>query len=603
MGWFNKIEDGSRTIVLMAQSSASMRRRFALGGVALVVILGVGGIFLFRHLSAQSQEQVANAWASLDHCLVGEPLKDGEKPSTRFRASQLAAMSLRMEAGKEKEAWPARCAAHAVVLHEGLSSSDDPEGEKNLAYWSKKLADALTETGSVGADLSEVIDQTWAQAVEEGMDGKDGKAAGPKPPQPATTLAIDDLQSTIPLVKNPPGLDDAQSDVHPGTGLHLLVEDTKRGESVVCTVAADAEVVQCALIPASIPASDLGLRLLGTADAGADPLVFSGSRGSEGVFRSGTGAKVAATTTLGGWAGPDNFSAVLGWDDSTKRMSLIRKSGGNDPLARPIRLESKLQIAEPVRDVQVLWDHIVFRGANRYDETWLASAKINTGAVPYEPPSDIGMLPEAGTERPPEETDVPIAGCRTRKAQVARVRGDSHDFLSFHVAGRWTKPVQTSKIGGDLSCRRVEAWLTQFHAPPGAGMLESSIVAERCTPTRCTSNELTVGDMLEGSLSLAPVAAPMVAHLGGKILVVWMAGDRGGLRMRFAPLDGLAQAPDQILFDDLVQGGEVLKTSTIAETKLLVRESFALLLLRTSEGLHALHIDPEGKVDLANVRN
>lgn len=603
MSWFNKIEDGSRTILLMAQSSASMRRRFALGAAVLLVVIVVGGYFLFRHMTAQSAEQVANAWASLNQCVIGAPLEKDEKPSLRFRAIQLTAMSMPSQAGKEKEQWPARCAVHAHALRDGLTSlSEAPEGEKNLAFWSGKLASALTETGAVAADLTEVIDSTWAQAAKEGMQLDKGQATGPKPPEPTEAMTIAELANATPIVKAAPALDSAHTDVHPGTALHLLVADSKKEETVACTLAPDAKAMKCEPIPAVIPATELGIRLLGTCEPGADPLVFSGSRGSEGIYRARSGEKIAATTSLGGYAA-GSYSAVLGWDEAAKRISLTRKSGSDDPRDFPVRLGAKLEIANPLRDVRLLWDHVLFRGTNRYDETWLASAKIEDGPVAHEVPADVGMLPESGANRPPNDTDVPIAGCRTDKSRIVRVRGDSHDFLSFFVADKWTKPVQASRTGGDLSCRRVEAWLTRFEAPPGAGMLESSIMAERCSPTKCQADRVSMEEVFKGTLALAPVVAPMVGQLGGKILIVWMAGERGGLRMRLAALDELDETPDQVLFDDLVQDGQVVKTSTIAETKLFVRESFALLLVRTSEGLHGMRIDTDGKVETVKVEN
>lgn len=596
MSWFNKFEEGSRTILLVAQSSASMRRRFALGAVGLVAVLGVGGYFLFQHSAAQTQEQIANAWGSLDHCLLGEPLAEGEKPSKRFRAVQLTAISQSLEPGKENALWPARCAPHAHALRDGLkAASHSPTGEKDLAFWAEKLAGALTATGAVSSDLSETLDAMWDQAAKQGMQRDKGQPAGPEPPAPATVPSVDELASAKPIMKKASALDSVQTDLHPGPALHLLVEDAKKEETLSCTLGPDDKAMRCFPIPQAIPASQVGLRLLGTCEDDADPLVFSGSRGSEGVYRLGTGDKIAATTSVGGYAAKD-FSVVLGYDEGAKRISLIRKTGGDEPRSVQVRLEDKLKIAQPMRDVQVLWDHVLFRGANRFDETWLAAARIRSDAAGTDTPTDVGMLPESGANRPPAETDVPIAGCRTDKSRVVRVRGDSHDFITFFVGDRWTKPVKTSKIGGDLSCRRVEAWLTRFDSPPGAGMLESSIVAERCTPAACKTSELQLEEMLRGTLALAPVTPPMIAQLDGKILVVWMAGERGGLRMRLAPLEDLGKATDKVLFDDLVQDGQVQKTSTLADVRLFARESFAVLLIRTSEALYAMRIDSNGEV-------
>jgi hypothetical protein len=596
MSWFNKFEEGSRTILLVAQSSAAMRRRFAMGAVGLVAVLGVGGYFLHKHSVEQSQAQVAQAWASLDQCLLGAPLAQGEKPSVRFRAVQLAALSVSVtEAGNEKAQWPVRCAAHAHALRDGLVGTTGTPTDKSLASWADKLAGALSATGAASADLSELLDAAWEQASKEGMARDKGQPSGPEPPLPAKVMTLDELKSAKPLMKKAPALDSVQTDLHPGPVLNLVIEDAKKEETLWCSLAPDAKVIRCEPLPSTIPASQLGMRLLGTGEDDAAPLLFAGSRGSEGVYRIVGGDKITATTALGGYATKDT-AAVLGWDEGGKRISLTRKTGAEEAKSVQVKLDEKLKVVQPVRDVHVIWDHVLLRGPNRFDETWLAAARIKPGATGVEAPTDVGMLPESGANRPPNEADLPFAGCRTDKSRMVRVRGDSHDFLSFFVADKWTKPVKTTRTGGDLSCRRVEAWLTRFESPPGAGMLESSIVVERCTPAACKTSQLSLEEMFKGTLGLAPASAPLLAQVDGKILVVWTAGERGGLRMRLAPLEDLGKTPDKVLFDDLVLDGKVQKTSTLADVKLFARGSLAVLLVRTSEGLHALHIDAEGRV-------
>ncbi|HNS98323.1 MAG TPA: hypothetical protein PKL73_15330 [Polyangiaceae bacterium] len=603
MSWFTKFEEGSRTILLVAQSSASMRRRFALGAVGLLVLAGAGGYFLHKHSTQQAQAQVGSSWASLDQCLLGAPLAEGEKPSMRFRAVQLSALSQSVvEAGGEKAQWPVRCATHAHALRDGLVAISGTPVEKSLAYWVDKLAAALSATGASSADLSEIVDATWEQAGREGMARDKGQVTGPEAPLPTKALTIDDLKSHKPIVSKAPALDTLQTDVHPSAVLNLFAEDANKEHSLFCSMSPEKKVIHCEPLAAGIPASQLGMRLLGTSDDDVAPLLFAGSRGSEGVYRIVGGDKITASTALGGYVTKD-VASVLTWDEGSKRILLHRKTGADEPKSVPVRLDEKLKISQPVRDVHVFWDHILVRGANRFDETWLAAACIKPGATGIEAPVDVGMLPESGANRPPTETDLPMVGCRTDKTKVVRVRGDSHDFLSFFVADKWTKPVKTSRTGGDLSCRRVEAYLTRFDSPAGAGMLESSIVVEKCSPAACQTSELTIEEMFKGTLGLAPASAPLIAQIEGKILVVWTAAERGGLRLRLAPIDALAKTPDTVLFDDLVQEGKVQKTSSIAEVRLLARASFAVLLIRTSQGLHALHIDAEGRMQLLKVES
>ena len=84
--------------------------------------------------------------------------------------------------------------------------------------------------------------------------------------------------------------------------------------------------------------------------------------------------------------------------------------------------------------------------------------------------------------------------------------------------------------------------------------------------------------------------------LDGKLLVVWAAGERGGVRMRLGPIETIAAAPEVILYDDLVKDGRVQSLSTLFDLKLFSREGFALLILSTVTGVHGLRIDADGKV-------
>jgi hypothetical protein len=77
---------------------------------------------------------------------------------------------------------------------------------------------------------------------------------------------------------------------------------------------------------------------------------------------------------------------------------------------------------------------------------------------------------------------------------------------------------------------------------------------------------------------------------------VWAAGDRGALRMRMAKPDLFAKAKDVVVLDDLVSGGKVAGESTLLGFRLFARGTFAVLLVSTVAGLHALRIDADGSV-------
>ena len=92
-----------------------------------------------------------------------------------------------------------------------------------------------------------------------------------------------------------------QTETNPGTVLRLLVEDKDVPNSpFICTVSAGQPGAHCAPLSADVGSTMHGFRMLGTADDDADPLVFAGKNGADGVFRAQAGEKIDATATYGG---------------------------------------------------------------------------------------------------------------------------------------------------------------------------------------------------------------------------------------------------------------------------------------------------------------
>jgi hypothetical protein len=69
-----------------------------------------------------------------------------------------------------------------------------------------------------------------------------------------------------------------------------------------------------------------------------------------------------------------------------------------------------------------------------------------------------------------------------------------------------------------------------------------------------------------------------------------------GARPKQAPAEAISRAPDVILYDDLIKDGHVQPLSTLFDLELFSREGFAVLLLGTVTGVHALRIEANGKV-------
>ncbi|MBI5531299.1 MAG: hypothetical protein HY898_01190 [Deltaproteobacteria bacterium] len=598
MAFFNKIEDGSRTILLMARESAGFKKKFAIGAGVLVVVLVGGGIGLSRYMTAKANEKIASSWSGLSRCMIGEPLAAGQRASVRVRAIQLTSMTqaetTRAPAGGEP--WPNRCSTYAHALYEGLvEASKTEKGAKDLGYWTEKLAVAIKEEGAYHTDLTEVIDQTWEQAGKAGLVV--GAVDVTAPPAAAQAMTVDALAGKPGISKTSIDMKNLQTEVNPGTVLRLLVEDKEVPNSpFICTLNAAQPGAKCDSLSADVASTMHGFRMLGTADDDADPLVFSGKNGADGVFRAQSGEKIDAAATYGGYAAKDGNTSLLTWDDASRQLRLVRKAAAKPKTVTPVSAEPKLTVGNAYYDSQLLWNQAVFRGLNHFKELWLAAAETSTGEPALGAVTEIGQLAEGGLADKPGEDALPqITGCRVAKALVVRARGERSEFLSFFVGGRWTKPVQVAGLGGTLSCRKAEAAITRVDLSKSDSSLDTAIVHNRCTPAACQVDTIKMDQFLKGELGLAPKALVAAADLDGKLVVVWGAGEFGGVRMRVAPPDKIAKTPDVILFDDLIKDGQVQKASTLFDARLYSRERFAVLVLSTSGGTFLIRIDSEGK--------
>src|SRR5439155_21470726 len=125
------------------------------------------------------------------------------------------------------------------------------------------------------------------------------------------------------------------------------------------------------------------------------------------------------------------------------------------------------------------------------------------------------------------------------------------------VAGKWTAPVESSGTHGTLQCRSGEAIVSRVWGGPLNGRFRGGVNESRCTASGCTEHDLDVKKAFLDNVDILPKEAKDMKSIDvdGKRLVVWSAGDRGGIRMRIAPMDQIAGAPETILIDDHVQNG------------------------------------------------
>jgi hypothetical protein len=234
---------------------------------------------------------------------------------------------------------------------------------------------------------------------------------------------------------------------------------------------------------------------------------------------------------------------------------------------------------------------------NKTGERRLMAKRLGESDDPTADPVTVGKLWDYARVEDYERAEETIRGCKTKDALIVLVNGNVRDSVAFHVGDRWVEPLQLAGTGGLLTCRGTEATETRVDPLRGDALWKEQIRQDRCTAAGCQEKKVGVADLLHGLRELAPgdQKALAAADLDGKLLVVWIAGSAGGVRMKLAPIEQIAAAPDTVLIDDMTRGGQVQRARQLNDIRLFVRPGYAVLLVGTAVGVHALRIDPSGK--------
>lgn len=586
--------------------TADRKKRKARVITALVVgtvVLGGGGFGLLRYQEAQQKKAISTSWTALSTCLTGGDLDDGERASQRFRSIQLSAMmmndaELTLE-GSDKT-WPISCAPLGHALNETLKSAGMAGGKKDLASVAEALAKSLGEGSSFSADLSDAVDDLFNQAKEAKIEPTRGVPA-PKSPAPQKPMSATFLSTVEPLSRASFVLKGAFTDAHPAGAMRVLVEEKGVEKApFLCTFDAATPTVRCKGLPKSIAAGH-GLRLLGTADDDSAPLVFAGERGTAGIFRADTGEKVDAMYSYGGYAKADGSSAVLGYNQREPDLLITRRTAsGTVPR---VKIEVDFNLGNLYYSSQLLWNALLLRGVTKQDERKLFAATLDMHGEPFKDMGTVGFLPEPGYIEGTQDEPPHIQGCRSKEAMVVRVKGYSSDFMTFLIGGKWTSPITPDLTSGILSCHGTEAVVTRLEAAGEGSSWKTTMSQTHCTSAGCRGDTAAMEKWLKGRYEFGPREGHIDAvDLDGKLLVVWAAGERGGVRMRLAKADQIDRAEDKVIYDDMIKDGMVGKLSTLFDLRLFSRDGFAILLMNTVAGVHALRIDPTGKVAPVTVK-
>jgi hypothetical protein len=561
------------------------------GITAVLAVAGAGAFFAMRHVDREANAKVELAWSKLSRCLVGDPVSGGELPSVRLRRIQLTAFTMSDPARTDATGvlWPQRCGALAHELSETLRSAGRaPKEEKSLASLAESLAKSLKDTSSANPltrDYTAAIDALYERAAAEKLSA-DGTVQAPVPPgAPAAPYTLDSLASVRPLTKSNFSLQGIMIESHASRDINMLVEDKNDTAAPwsVCTI--DAKKARCKKLPASVQATKSGLRLLGTTEEGVPPLVYAGNRGTDGVFRSDTGELLDRMYSYGGWVAKDGYAAAVGWDDTKKELRLMRQPPGGP--SKTVTFKPDVRLGNAFYSVTLLWNHLVIRGVKK-DQRRLFAEDVRKSDRPGESLVDVGGLPEAGLIETGEQ-EPHISGCRTAEGMAVRVKGYSNEFIGFDIGGTWREPIGSSAQGGFMTCRKAEITITRADA--------RAVSQNRCSTAGCKTAYVELSKLMPTVGEMAPKPNHLQAiDVDGQLLVVWAAGEKGGLRYRLAPIERIAQAPDVVIYDDLIEGSRITNLSTLFGIGLVAREGYAVIVLATKNGVVTLRVTPDGKV-------
>ena len=572
-------------VLALRKQQSKKRKLMAIVGLSVALLAGVGVTLAVVRASAENEAKRKDAWNQASSCVVGEPVEGPDEASSAFRNGQLYAMGFPPEKRSEpgQKAWPERCASPLHGLAEVLEGDDDASA---LAASATKLADALEQPDSHSKGAWELVRRVWEDARALGLQAS--PVEGPKPPGMASPLTQDSLPESAKFLPKMVSLDALKTESTPSGRMMFLVDAKDQPNlPALCTVQADKKQIVCKVLPENLKRVCPGLALFGTSEESVAPFVFAGDRGKAGIYRSTDGTQVAQGLSYGASALADGSLVRTVWNEDHKQVwYAIHPPNGK---AKETKLLDYDEVGNPYYNSGLFWDWLVYKAWVK-DEISLLSRKV-TASGELEAIQRVGELGQRSLVVP-GETRPHITACRTKQALVVRVKGTNEQYTAFHLSDGWKPPVASRGTDGDLTCSETEAVIT--HLVPQ--MPEPWVYQTRCTAATCQRSELSFKQMLRDVSDLKPQDKQHLtaAELDGKLLVLWGAGERGGLRMRFAPMDRIVKVPDQVVFDDLVQGGKEVPVPTLVATRLLSGSKFALLFLSTIEGIYVLYVDGKG---------
>jgi hypothetical protein len=316
------------------------------------------------------------------------------------------------------------------------------------------------------------------------------------------------------------------------------------------------------LLPSSIPVGMAGELL--AAEPGAPARMYAqGPQGDgwlQALYDVESGKQLAAVSQrpAGAFVRRDGSLVHLKSGAHTSEAALLRV--GQGPSLPPVPLDLPDNVSAGPR---LVWDEVVWTVPVREGRHRIFARKLLSGDAALGPTVELGV-----TE--PLEREPTLDVCRSDRALVLVVGHQGNEgamgSLVFRTSHGWQPPVHirtpASRFG--FTCDGESATLSwiigaqERPEEPAWGASASAAVPVvgsyhvhrlRCAPKGCTHDRAALG-LRRFSRSSRYVAG----DLGSAMAVMWRS-PTGDLRMRVAPLEGLARAADVPLFDDVEHEG------------------------------------------------
>ncbi len=599
---------------VLVAAQARQRKRAALALVAVVIVAGaavtIGSVVSAKQDAKDSEEAVAK----LATCLLADPAS-AEPPAKVVRAIQVA----ELHRPSATDRWPLRCGGHA----RGLADHAKRRGLAGLAEASTKLGHALDAPDSYATDLQPLTARVFDE-IEKAKIPRRLAAGVTRAPAPGPHLVLSTLPDSARLL--PPGT--MMRAVHPAAfpsqPLRLVFDEEGLATGpLACRLDAKAKTLLCHKVTGAAAAKSPSLRLWGTtASPEQAPLLFAGNRGTFGIYRSDTGAQVVEKLKNGSYGASlmdDGSFAYLDWNDKAPQIRLFRGVPGG-PFEETKLLDRK-DTGNPYYATAMFFGTFLYKSRNQDDGIHLMARRIE-GARDRQlatvgPPVDVGRIGEVGRIEGSEGEEPHLVACRpgerdrvdggggaAGRAPIAiKAKGWDHSYITFMTSGespgdppKFSPPVASSVLWGDLYCRGGEAVLVANEGESAPSGFWPSVVVSRCSASGCKDTTMAFKKAIGQDPLLAPSSKQDVraVELAGKLLFVWRS-TAGGLRMRLGPAEQLASAEERVLFDDHAHEDGYRAEPTLLEFNLLSTGAEAVALLNTTKGLYGFLVDATGE--------